>query len=169
MPPERHKAEPLPEPRRHQTRVPKHDVHDFTEAWRVCGSASRKHVREVPEQPRPPETTSTDNDAVATGLSHHPQRIFCFPDVPVPQNRNLYKLFETRDCFPIGKTVVELCSSPRMQSNRSTTFLLCDATGTEIRDEFLVHADPELDRDGNMFRVTHGRPDDLSLIHISEP
>src|SRR5690606_2182684 len=43
--------------------------------------------REVAEQPRTAEAAAADDDPVAAGLAHHPQRVLRAPDVAVAEHR----------------------------------------------------------------------------------
>ena len=116
--------QPLSKPLAELACVSKHDLEDFTEIGRVHRIAAIEYIGKVAEQPGPAETTSSDNHSIAPGLAHHAQGVFGFPDIAVPEHRNMQRLLEFRDRIPFRMTMVKLRGRARVQPDGGASFIL---------------------------------------------
>ncbi len=119
---------------------------------------------QVAEQPRAPEATASDDDAVAPGLLHHRQRVGRLPDVAVAEHRDLGNgLFQCRNRFPSRRARVVLLYGPGVQGDGRDSGLGRRPAGVEERNQVVVDADTELagDRHAVRDRTGHGLTQNL--------
>ncbi len=103
--------------------------------------------REIAEQPRTPEASAPDHDAVAAGLVHHPHGVLGRPDVAVAEHRNARdRLLQGGDRRPVRLTRIELGSGARMQRHGRDAGVLGDAARVEVGEVIGVDALAHLDR-----------------------
>ena len=143
-----------------------HRRQHFTEkGWDGNGSTG-EDGREITKQPGLAETAASDHDTVAARFVHHANRVFRFPDVTVAEHRDRGDvLFQRGDRVPIGRTRIELVGRSCVEGNCGHPFFFADPTRIEIREQIVVEAFAELDRDRNPsagfgLGGLHGGPND---------
>jgi hypothetical protein len=115
-----------------------HDAADLSQGWGIGGTLAREDGSEISKEPGAAQASPTDNHPVAACLSHHPQRIPGFPNIPVAEDGDLQSLLEFRDERPSGTPVVELGCGARVKSDGSTPLLFGDVSGVSVCEEFLI-------------------------------
>jgi hypothetical protein len=122
----------------------------------------RERVSKVAEEPWPAEAAAADDDAVATGLRHHPHGVGGRPDVAVAEDGDLDRFLQRGDGSPVGAAGVELLRGARVQRHGRNSGVGGDATRVEIGQRRVVDALAHLDGDGHRTGRTHGRGDDVA-------
>jgi len=80
-------------------------------AQRGFGSygSTGEHICELAEEPRPTQTSATNDDTGTTSLFHHQDRILSGPNIAVAENGNIRNCFNERgDRVPVGTPRVAL-------------------------------------------------------------
>src|SRR5688572_7626473 len=123
MAPEGVHSKALTKPVHQFARVTEHDVEGFAEVRWINRLAGVEYIRQIPKQPGPPKTTTTDNNAVTPGLPHHAQRVLRFPYVAIAEHGNFQRLLELRDGRPVGMPVIKLGGGTRVQTHSSASLV----------------------------------------------
>ena len=103
--------------------------------------------RQVAEQPRPAETTTSYDHPVATGFGHHSQGVLGLPQISVSQHGNAHCPFEFCDPGPVGPAGICLLHGSGVQRDGGCSLLLGDDTCVKEGFMGLVDTDPGFDRD----------------------
>ena len=92
--------------------------------WACRNFAIFQRCQNFPENPRVALCATSDHNAVAAGLLKQPQRACRVHDIPVPDNRNFYRLLYLCDDVPIRRSGIILLPRPAVHRNsRSAGFL----------------------------------------------
>ena len=146
----------LAEPPGQSLRVLEHEVGDLSEIGRILGLAPCEDVGQVAEQPGTPQAAAAHHHPVAAGDPHHAQRILCFPDVAVSQDRNRAdRRLQRRDRLPTRFSGVQLRGGARVERDGDTALVLGDAAGFEVGLVLVAHSDAELDGHRDRAGVDH--------------
>lgn len=109
-----------------------------------------KRRSQISEQPRTPQTTTTNNHPIAARALHHPQRILSRPNVPITQHRNLRNgLLQPRNRIQIRMTAIRLRCCTTMQRNRCSPHIHSTPTSIQIRQVISIDPHPHLHRHRN--------------------
>ena len=139
-----------------------HGRHDPPEARRSGQRPSGERGLEVAEEPRPSETSTADDDAVAARRRDHPQRVLGAEDVAVAQHRQLggQGVAQAGDGRPVRRAGVPLRGRARVQGDRRDPGVGGPARGVEVGVPLVVDADAHLHGDRPPVGVRHGRTHD---------
>lgn len=92
-----------------QLRVTTHDYRYLTEIRRPRNRLTVENGTQFGKEPRTSETAAADDDAVATGLFHHRDRVGGVENIAVPQDGDgCHVILERGDLAPVGGARVAL-------------------------------------------------------------